>query len=190
MKVLVISQPKSGTYLCANLLQELGLFFTELHISESHYQKYNLKNLEDCKKNPKKYTTKISIDKSINLIADNQFAVSHLYYSSTTSDIIYNFKKVILTRDYDEVVDSWNRFATETNRPKDSYRIKEENQKNIFNWLQEPNTIHLTFSDMYNKNINAIDTLQEFLFDKVITNSSNALLHSLSKPSLTKSSLR
>lgn len=190
MKVLIISQPKSGTYLCANLLQELNLIFTGLHLNDNRYQKYNLNDIEDCKNNPKKYTIKTSLNKSIKLIEDNEFAVSHLKYSKKSANITSEFKKIILTRNNNEVLNSWIRWANDTNRPKTAQYIETYNQQSILEWLQESNTIHLTFDDLCNKNINAIDKLQDFLFKKIIFSSEDAIEQSLNKPSLTKSSLR
>ena len=190
MKVLVISQPKSGTYLCANLLQQLGLNFTGLHISKDHYQKYDLNNLEDCKTNGRKYTTKLNVEESIKIVKENQFAVSHLRHSKKHVDITSDFKKIILTRNYDEVIESWERWATETNRNFNSRHIDKSVQKNILNWLNESNIFHLTFNNIYNKNILVIDNLQNFLFGEVKVDSLNALTTALDQPSLTKSRLR
>lgn len=159
MKYIIISQPKSGTYLCANLLQELGLLFEAYHLSEDHYQKYNLNNLEDSKKHTKKYTKKQSIYNSINLIKDNHFAVSHLYYTPEISLLLNDYKKIIVTRNYNDVLDSWNRFAKETGRDINSSRVDSTNQQNILLWTNTNNSFHITFEDMVNKNVLQINNL-------------------------------
>ena len=43
IKAFIISKPKSGTYLCANLLKELGLIHQGLHFTpQKAYYKYDL----------------------------------------------------------------------------------------------------------------------------------------------------
>ena len=39
-KIIILSQPKAGTYLCANLLQELGFGFDGYHLARKKYHKY------------------------------------------------------------------------------------------------------------------------------------------------------
>jgi hypothetical protein len=190
MKAIIISQPKSGTYLCANLLKEIGMHFTGLHLSEDYYQKYDLDNLDDSRKNPKKYTKKMSVNKSINLIEDKSFAVSHLCYSKKNTIITKEYKKIILTRDYNEVLSSWNRWALSTNRSQKSIHIEKETQKNILSWLNEHNVFHITFEELISKNIEKINSLQLFLFNKINADSNVALDNALTSPSLTKSSIR
>lgn len=190
MKVIVISQPKSGTYLCANLLQELGLSFEAYHLSETHYQKYDLNNLDDSKKNTKKYTKKESINKSIKLIKDNHFAVSHLYYTEELETLLADYKKIIVTRNYEDVLRSWDRFATETGRDLTSSRIDPQNQKNTFLWTNTKNAFHITFEDMLGIDTSKVNLLQEFLFNEIKVDSKFALEQALVKKSLTKSNLR
>jgi len=57
MRVIIISQPKAGTYLCANLLENLGLTFARMHVRENsytavhkkiEYQRKNLRKQKHC----------------------------------------------------------------------------------------------------------------------------------------------
>ena len=41
MKTIIISQPKSGTYLCSNVLKNLGINQTYLHVAENKSQQYD-----------------------------------------------------------------------------------------------------------------------------------------------------
>ena len=192
MKVIIISQPKAGTYLAANLLQELGLTFSGYHISESYYQKYDLNNLTDSVKHPHRYKILSELSNSLESIADNEFSVSHLEHKQENKEILYNYKKIIVSRNYSNALESWKRFSELRSIPHYSKvkKLTEVSYNNILQWLDEPDTYSITFEDMINKNNFIVDRLQIFLFNKIIVNSQLSLEQALSKPSLTKSNIR
>jgi len=186
MRALIISQPKSGTYLCANLLQEFGLKFDGHHLSEHHYQLYNLANKYSSLTNKDKFTITEHISKSISKLNDNYIAVSHFNYTKELELLFKDFKKIILTRSKDEISESWNRFKEMRNTKSniDTTTLRQQD------WLDYPNTFHLTFNDMIDKNINTLDNLQLFLFNNKLHNSHLCIKNALLKDSLTKSSIR
>lgn len=188
MKILVISQPKSGTYLCVNVLQNLGLDFTYMHISQTLYDKYDPDNLEDGKKNPEKYRHTSDLKNSLSLIDDGQFAVSHLDYTLNTERLLSDFKKIVLYRNPEEAAVSWNRWKHESGR--NMRTQKKIDNKNILKWSNKNNTFTLLFDDMVNKNNNRLDALQTFLFDDILYDSEEIIQKSLSQNSLTKSTIR
>ena len=188
MKILVISQPKSGTYLCANILQNLGLEFTYMHLAAGSYDKYEPNNLDEGRKNPKKFRHKATLEESSQLIRDDQFAVGHIGHSAEAERIFNDFKKVVLYRDTLEAGESWNRWKKESGRAMKNYKTMDNS--NILKWRNLENTITINFNDMVNKNIDVIDKLQLFLFDRLKYNSAAIIEKSLAQDSLTKSSLR
>lgn len=52
--------------------------------------------------------------------------------------------------------------------------------------MEKENIFVLDFYDLKNKNIEKIDKLQFYLFNKIIVNSNNAIINALKKESLTK----
>ena len=49
-RVIVVSIPKSGTYLVAELLKALGYRWTGMHLAESAYTDYSGSALEDARR--------------------------------------------------------------------------------------------------------------------------------------------
>ena len=188
MKILVISQPKSGTYLCANILQNLGYEFTYMHISARAYDKYDPNNLKQGRRHPAHFRHNATMQESAALIQDNQFAVGHIDYSDKAEDIFKDFKKIVLYRNPREAAESWNRWKEESGR---SMAIKKSvpNAK-ILEWQNKENTMTLNFDDMVNKNTQKIDALQFFLLNELKYNSQDIIEKSLAQDSLTKSSVR
>lgn len=188
MKILVISQPKSGTYLCANILQNLGYEFTYMHIATRSYDKYDPNNLKQGRAHPAHFRHNSTMKESAELIQDNQFAVGHIDYSDNAAEIFKDFKKIVLYRNPREAAESWNRWKKESGR---SMKEKKSvpNAK-ILDWQNKENTMTLNFDDMVNKNTQKIDALQFFLFEELKYNSTAVIEKSLAQDSLTKSSVR
>jgi hypothetical protein len=185
MRTLIISQPKSGTYLCANLLQEFGIKFGGHHLNEYNYQRYDLGNLHKGLIDPIEYTFTEHISKSIGRINNNYFAVTHLNYTDELFALFRPFKKIIITRPQNEIRESYERFKGIRGGKGPFEAVLQQHY-----WLDYPNTFHLTFNDMIEKNIKVIDELQDFLFNNRLHNSRKCIRNALRNDSLTKSSIR
>ncbi len=187
MKVLVISQPKSGTYLCANILQNLGLEFTFQHLSQHSFGQYYKQDFNIGRANPQSVTKPRSFAKSLSVIGDNQFSVSHIKYSKDNEKLLQPFKKVVLSRDEREAAISWNLYKKETGR---NMRELQKIVKTSLEWANTTNSFLMGFEDMVGKNTLVIDNLQIFLFGKVKYDSEMIITLSLTQDSITKSSRR
>ena len=91
MRVMIISQPKAGTYLCANILKELGLKFAGFHIGEPKYDRYpelNHPRYKEVLKNPKLAETKCPMEESVKLVRDGHFGVGHFLYNEEAESIL------------------------------------------------------------------------------------------------------
>lgn len=180
MKTLIISMPKSGTYLCSNLLVEFGINQTYLHLNPRTYQKYN-SDIEQARQYPEKYTHKETFEKSLNLFGDNEFAVTHIPYTDKRNKITQNLKRILLVREKSEIMDSYRRWNSNTGRSMPTLRLDE-----IRKWEKQTNMFVLSFDDMINKNVKKIDGLQLYLFDEVKFNSLKCMEKAINSPSMTK----
>lgn len=188
MKYFIISQPKAGTYLCANLLSEFNLINTRLHISERKYELYDFNNLEESRKNLTNFSYPIPLHDSLTKIFDNQFAVGHIPYSENNRNLLKNFKKILLIREYDGIKNSATRWAHSTGR---SLNIKKvfDIAEDVIRWKQD-NVFIINFQDLIEKNENIINKLQIFLFGNILYDSLKSIENALIKDSLTKSNVR
>jgi len=93
MKYLILSQPKSGTYLASNLLKNLDINQSFIHLSLEKYEDYTNADLDHAKNNPKKYSHKLNLSESVKLIKDGFFAVGHIPCTNETQAILKDFKK-------------------------------------------------------------------------------------------------
>jgi len=188
MRTFIISQPKAGTYLCANLLVELGLKHTGMHCKGTgKYQAYDLDDPDAIHKGPEYTKEKGNFMQVLDLIPDNAFAVGHLEYTDKHIDALKNFKKVLVTRPFKDFDAALERFQKEMNR---KVAINKNKYEKIKKWNDEQDVFMINFYDMIDKNEKKIDELQMHLFGEVRVNSLTAITNALEAKSLTKTSLR
>lgn len=188
MRYLVVSQPKSGTMLCANLLQELGLTFSYIHIFPNRYVKRNpdIWNSNDFHE---RLAVPSDLLTGLQQVPDDTFALSHLSPIHHNSEqLTKNFRKILITRDYDEIRESAERFESKFDI--EIGNLSDDRLNNIALWKNKPNVFHLTFNDMIDKNIEQIDNLQKWIRNSVEFDSNTAITNALVGDTPTKSILR
>lgn len=188
MRYLVVSQPKSGTMLSANLLQEFGLTFSYVHIFGNRYVKrhpeiWNSNDFHERLAVPSDVAT------GLKQVPEDTFALSHLSPIHHNSiELTKNFRKILITRDYNEIRESAKRFE-------DKFDIKignlsDQRLDNIALWAEQPDVFHLTFNDMIEKNTKVLDALQVWIRDDIKFDSETAINNALANDTPTKSYLR
>ena len=182
-KVVVVSLPKSGTYLMGNVLQNLGFRNTYKHLSKSGGQEYDPNNLEDGIKNPRKYDSKKTLKQSLNELQAGDYALSHLGYDNETADLLKDFFVIYLYRDEKEIEQSFKRWCEKSGRPYVPWR-KDKLDK-ISLWKEKAD-FSLEFNDIINHNVEKIDQLQIQLLGNLQLDSKNIIELSIQMDSMTK----
>lgn len=183
MRAVVISMPKAGTYLAANLLQSLGMDFSHIHIDPGMYRIFKNNNLKDFDR------FKGNVGDAVSNLKENQFAVGHIPFTKQNQDFLLSFKKVLMVRDKKEIFNSAKRYKTEKGLDVFSI-INNQNLKAISRWSGCDDVFTINFSDIINNDVDKINDLQKYLFNKIKTDSFFAADKAKSMDSLTKSSIR
>jgi hypothetical protein len=106
MKYFIISQPKAGTYLAANILENMGIISSKLHFDPGLVRKFEtLKEFEEYS-----MTFNQALKKKLK---DGEFAVGHMHYNANIS-ALKGIKKILITRDRKEIRKSARRYFKET----------------------------------------------------------------------------
>jgi predicted MPP superfamily phosphohydrolase len=182
MKYIILSEPKAGTYLCANLMNEFGIKFEGYHLNKNRYQIRNNNNLLK--------EENIPFLQSIDLINENTVAVTHMHALPDVVSKLKSFKKIVLTRDYNERLDSWRRWKKMKPDAIPKKLVSYQTAWNNYNWLNERDIFHLEFNDLINNKKEKIDQLQSFLFNDIKFDSINCINNAKKHNSLTKSNIR
>lgn len=189
MRVLIISQPKAGTYLCGSFLKSLGLHHTYIHLAEDNYTHYDPANLEQGRQSPHEYKKNKPLNLSLKMIKNNSFAMCHINCTYQNINLTQDFKRIILTRDYQDANKSWKRWVTESGRPGRG-ELDRKKHAAILEWLKIPGTFGLDFQEMIQADTEKLDALQKYLFGCRKHNSENAMRTAQQQRSLTKSTQR
>jgi hypothetical protein len=115
-RVIVVSIPKSGTYLAAELLKALGYRWTGMHLAETAYTDYSGSALEEARQDPGRFVRSEPLSVSLTHIQPGQFAVGHLPFKDDVVQSTGPFKRLYLTRDLRLALISYMRFMHTTGR--------------------------------------------------------------------------
>lgn len=113
--VAVLSIPKAGTYLLAQLLSQVGLVDTELHLSNFSLTDYRGMSVE-AKRQPGYREFDVGIAISAGLIADGQFAVGHIKPQFGGRSALKGFRRIFLKRELAAATLSHLRFFVASGR--------------------------------------------------------------------------
>lgn len=182
MRAIILSQPKSGTYLCQNLLAEFGIHATHRHLNDGYYHQYDAHNLAHSRQHPEQYKHLLPLKQQIDSIPENSVAVTHLEPNPARVEWLQDFKKIVLTRSPEGRAASWERWL--------QIRPGTANSMDTARWIKFPDAHHITFEQLVDKDITSIDSLQRYLFGRIVVDSAVAIHQALSKPSLTRSNIR
>ena len=189
IKCFIISQPKAGTYLCANILKELGFHFHNNHFSEKHFAIYppvGSPELAVKLQHPHRARVRHVLQQSLPRIKSGQVGVGHLIYKHDTEKRLRKFYKIVLTRDKKDILASMERWTKFSKRPPANLNAVLDTADRILPWISRQGAFHMTFNDMKNMNLDKINKLQSFLRIYHSLGSETLIKRALAEPSITK----
>ena len=114
MKGFVCTIPKSGTYLIAEFLKQVGMRATNLHLDLHRFGDYGAADLETGRCFPERILVAEPLEDSIKRICDGEFAVGHLPVSA--APLFRDFGVIFSRRNIRDVLISYCRFTADTGR--------------------------------------------------------------------------
>lgn len=189
IKCFIISQPKAGTYLCANILKELGFHFHNNHFSEKHFAIYppvGSPELAVKLQHPHRARVRHVLQQSLPRIKSGQVGVGHLIYKHDTEKRLRKFYKIVLTRDKKDILASMERWTKFSKRPPANLNAVLDTADRILPWISRQGVFHMTFNDMKNMNLDKINKLQSFLRIYHSLGSETLIKRALAEPSITR----
>jgi hypothetical protein len=189
MKILINSVPKSGTYLTGNLLNEFGFKFSRIHFNQESY--VILTDLEIKHQQQYRPSYPHINQQVLGFVKDNHYCMGHL--SVDYAPLFKDYKKIILTRNYEDANKSLMRMKARTTNlvPQDLEKLPERSLITFCEeWRDVDNTFFMTFEELTKPNIQKLNKLQVFLFDELLYDRDQCIRNALDAPSYTKSDLR
>ena len=115
-RVLVITQPKAGTYMAAEIFRQAGFHHTFLHLGARGLQAYDGRYLEESLLHPRRFDVACGIEESRKLVRLGEVAVSHIPHTSTLQEQLRGFKIVHIKRELRSMLRSWARMLLHTGK--------------------------------------------------------------------------
>ncbi|HET6329049.1 MAG TPA: sulfotransferase domain-containing protein [Planctomycetaceae bacterium] len=210
-RVVVVSIPKSGTYLVAELLKTLGHRWTGMHLAETAYTDYSGSLLQEAREDPGRFARSEPLSTSLTRIHAGEFAVGHLPFKPDVIEATRPFRRLFVTRDLRSALISYMRFMQTTGRlgarhlawysipnPRQqcqvflqtsaSYMLKRF-YEGMVGWSMLDGTLPVRFEDLTNGGAQATDAIESVAaFLGVANCDARAVLRtSLASETLTKS---
>jgi len=135
--VFVNSIPKSGTYLLAAILEELGLEFTHWHVFETFYDDYTDVPLDVARAHPELFRIRQLVGRTISRLRPGQFAVGHLCYNERTLRALRDCYVIFLKRDLRECLVSHMRWQSATGRDRSAWTRIEDGKQRMLAYLSK-----------------------------------------------------
>lgn len=210
-RVLVTSIPKAGTYLMAEILKDLGLKTTGMHLLQDFYTDYSQATLEEARNSPESLKRPVPLENSLENVAPGSFAVSHIACEERMTELTRDFKRIFLYRELRTCLVSHQRFFFKTKRGDPNHNnwitvaspkkrmlgflrelgsyIVSHNYQSMLGWLKHPGTLSIRYEDLAAGNeqsANNVDLIAWYLnLDHI--DSQAILENALSADTLTKS---
>ena len=190
MKYFIIAQPKAGIHLCGNLFTELGIQNSYYLLRHQNSLKYN-RNLWNISLS--NHSGVMKIEKGwaelIDMMPNDTFTLLQTSYSKKLYDKIKPYKVVYITRQLEDIIESAKRMKNEKGVDTIKFTNKQIMEK-FAPWNDIQNIFHLNFDDLVNSNIEVIDKLQHYLYNRIGFDSKTVITNTLANASPTKSHLR
>lgn len=145
-RVMVLSMPKAGTYLMAEVLRLVGLEPSHLHLNDSSYDDYSKLTLDEGRAHPELARIAMGPLDALKKIQPGQFAVGHLGYSQVLELALQEFRIIFLCRDPRTALVSFVRFLVDSGRAESrdvSWRSIEDQKLRLQRFLEMDGDVHL-----------------------------------------------
>lgn len=115
-RVILLTQPKAGTYLISEILRRLGLHQTFYHLRLDSLDAYDRCRLDDGRRAPGHCRAEIPLEEAVKLIRCAEFAVGHLPWCERSVAAVRPLRPIFATREQRAALVSCMRFFHHTGR--------------------------------------------------------------------------
>lgn len=109
-RVMLISIPKSGTYLMSAVLEKLGMVNVGLHVWETGFHDYRGKTIPEMVHRYSEFAGNAPLQTTADLVMPGQFMVGHVGANKETKETLAPFKRFLTVRELRQCFVSHMRF--------------------------------------------------------------------------------
>jgi len=129
-KAFIVSVPKSGTYLVARVLHNLGFVDLEIHAKEAGLTDYRKRSNVEKVERARQFDRAIPLEIAAQMVLPGQFLVGHIPFSPKNREIMRSFVRFLCLRELRQSLASFMRFEYR--------RLKADCEREPRFWIEEP----------------------------------------------------
>lgn len=115
-RVILVTNPKAGTYLLSEIVRRLGFEQTYLHLAMNRVIAYDPARMQEGRSTPTRFEINCPLHESVRLVRHGQFAASHLACNTESVSALAGALVVFATREIRSSIVSLMRFHSATGR--------------------------------------------------------------------------
>lgn len=134
--IFVNSIPKSGTYLLAAILEEMGFSFTQWHVFGDFCDDYSRLPMSEARSHPERCRIRRPIERTIASLLPGQVAVGHVPFTERTRSALQGCFVILLGRDLRECLVSHMNWQLRTGRDQRGWTRVAGKQERFLEYLR------------------------------------------------------
>jgi hypothetical protein len=137
-RTIVLTIPKSGTYLIGAYLKKLGLIDTGVHLDDVGFTDYRNRSIQQMVESYRDFRKIYPLDRAVKLLRNGQFAVGHIGFNEKTVRDLAETNVIFVSRELRSALISMMRWLSRPGRGEASeWRGIEDNRHKLIKFLSE-----------------------------------------------------
>lgn len=137
-RTIVLTIPKSGTYLIGAYLKKIGLIDTGVHLDDVGFTDYRNRSIQEMVESYRDFRKIYPLDQAIRLLRPGQFAVGHIGFNEKTIRDLDGTRIIFVSRELRSALISMMRWLSRPGRGETSaWKAIEDNRHKLVQFLSE-----------------------------------------------------
>ncbi len=137
-RTVVLTIPKSGTYLIGAYLKKIGLINTGVHLDDVGFTDYRNRSIQEMVESYRDFRKIYPLDRSVKMLRNGQFAVGHIGFNEKTIRDLAEINVVFVSRELRSALISMMRWQSRPGRGEASeWKGIEDNRRKLIGFLSE-----------------------------------------------------
>jgi hypothetical protein len=137
-RTVVLTIPKSGTYLIGAYLKKIGLIDTGVHLDDIGFTDYRNRSIQEMVESYRDFRKIYPLDRAVRLLRPGQFAVGHIGFNEKTVGDLCGTHVIFVSRELRSALISMMRWLSRPGRGEESaWKSIEDNRHRLVQFLSE-----------------------------------------------------
>ena len=137
-RTIVLTIPKSGTYLIGAYLKKIGLFDAGVHLDDVGFTDYRNRSIQEMIESYRDFRKIYPLDRALKLLRNGQFAVGHIGFNEKTIRDLADINVIFVSRELRSALISMMRWLSRPGRGEASaWKGMEDKRSQLIKFMSE-----------------------------------------------------